>query len=111
MAPNRLPNKLPIIYGGQRRDQPRSKLQVQRNADFKRSRRGAKAKTQGPQQTPPATVDDGENVQQPEMQAEAGAPSLARGSGLAGSSASMMAGGPGRLITFSLRRFKTSHTN
>ncbi|KAL8864010.1 MAG: hypothetical protein Q9198_010159 [Flavoplaca austrocitrina] len=94
MAPNRLPNKLLMIYGGQRRDQPRSKLQVERNADFKRSRRGVKAKTQGPQQTPPATVDDGGNVQQHKMQAGAVAPSHARGTGLARSSASMMADGP-----------------
>ncbi|KAL9025774.1 MAG: hypothetical protein Q9180_007595 [Flavoplaca navasiana] len=94
MAPDRVANKLPIIYGGRNRDQPRSKLQVKRNADFKQSRRGAKAKTQGPQQTPLATVDDSEDVQQPKMQAGAVAPSHARGSGLARSSASMMADGP-----------------
>lgn len=106
MAPDRVPNKLPVIYGGQRRDQPPSKLQLERNANFKQSRRNAKAKTQGSQQTPPAAGDDGENVQQPQMQAGAIAPSHARGSGLARSSASMMADGPGRLISFDLRKFK-----
>ena len=111
MAPDRVPNKLSIIYGGQKRDRPRSKWQPEtrsRQQQLKRSHgNAAKDTTNGPRQTSPATNADGDDVQHLGAQAEGAAAGLGKG----GPSAFMAANGPGKLIACYTSNNESIHTD